>query len=58
MARRERLLPCSRIRKGDDIPDIGRVQAVSEPTSDGTMHVRTEDGRTVELNAHGIVHMD
>ncbi len=51
----EKWIPCSDIKRGDTIPDIGTIDAISEPASDGAFHVRTNTGATVGLMWGGIV---
>jgi hypothetical protein len=50
----ETWISCSDIRPGDVIPDIGTIEAVSEPASDGTFHVQA-GGRPVTLTWGGVV---
>ncbi len=41
----EILIPCSDIRPGDTLANVGRVTAVSEPDRDGEFVYVTDDGR-------------
>ncbi|WP_239404516.1 hypothetical protein [Frankia sp. Cj3] len=42
----ETMIRCRDIRAGDDLPDIGRVSAVSEPGCDGEFHIVADGVRT------------